>query len=126
MEELYRRVEHFEVEVTRIEEVDEKHEGGFVAAAVDFGFIDTKLWEEQVVHGIVGITLAPPATGKKTAPTSEGSITGFSYQALRPQRNGGGGGNGNGGKGPGGPGPGTGPAAGDGTSTGGYSFPFWG
>ena len=103
MEELYRRVEHFEVEVTRIEEVDEKHEGGFVAAAVDFGFIDTKLWEEQVVHGIVGITVAPPPTGRKGSTSSEGPISGFSYMAARPRNGGGnGGGNGNGGKGPGG------------------------
>jgi hypothetical protein len=86
--EFFARVEHISMDVTRIEEVDEKE--GFIAARVDFGWIDSTLWEEQQMHGLVGLTLAAPrqqaARTQQRARTTAGEpvmrISGFSYNAL--------------------------------------------
>jgi hypothetical protein len=127
MEEFFTRVEHIAMDVTRIEEIDEKLAGGFIAAAVDFGWIDAKLWEEQQMHGVLALTLEPRKKGaagssRKGGPPSEGeqpaAIAGFAYNAQALDANGGGGG------GNGGGGDGVGPQPGPSPSRGGYSF--WG
>jgi hypothetical protein len=131
LEEFNKRVEHISMDIARIQEVDLKDEGGFIAVDVDFGWIDSQLWEEQTVHGIMALTLEErPTRGERKSrgrDAEQRNITGFSYAALRPERarngeDGNGGGNGNGGGTP----PGTGPA-GPMTSGGGRGYdPFGG
>jgi hypothetical protein len=128
MAEFFTRVEHIAMDVTRIEEIDEKVAGGFIAAAVDFGWIDAKLWEEQQMHGVLALTLAPQKTAGRPSRKGEASgdeqragIAGFAYNAMALDANGGGDG---GGDGRGGDGGGVGPQPGPSPSRGGYSF--WG
>jgi hypothetical protein len=114
LEEFFKRVEHISMDITRIQDVDLKVEGGLIAVDVDFGWIDSQLWEEQTVHGIMALTLEEqPAKGERKTrgrTEEERHISGFSYSALRPRRDTNGGGE-NGGNGPGHDpgGPGTGP-----------------
>jgi hypothetical protein len=109
------RVEHVSMDVTRIDEVDPEADGGFVAVEVEFGWIDSQLWEEQTVRGALALTLEPVKVDKRRATAETGAgrrVRGLSY-AMRRDALDGGGGNGDGGEGPGGgpgPGPGTGPA----------------
>jgi hypothetical protein len=126
MAEFFTRVEHIAMDVTRIEEIDEKLGGGFIAAAVDFGWIDAKLWEEQQMHGVLALTLAPQKKagagasrkGESSGGEQRAAIAGFAYNAQALDANGGAGGDG------GGDGGGVGPQPGPSPSRGGYSF--WG
>jgi hypothetical protein len=137
MEELFTRVDHISMDIARIEEVDEKVDGGLIAARVDFGWIDSKLWEEQQMHGLLTLTLAraqPQRTRQKAGTAAQarsaardeksGQVTGFSYQAL-PRDGEGGDGDGDGdGKGRPPGGGGVGPRPGPSAGRGGYGFWF--
>jgi len=130
LEEFFKRVEHISMDITMIQEVDPKLEGGFIAVNVDFGWIDSQLWEEQTVHGNLALTLEERAASGERKPRGrteeKQNISGFGYTALRPRNGGGGGGGGNGNGGPK-DGPGTGPGpAGPGTTGGGSYDPFGG
>jgi hypothetical protein len=114
LHEFFVRVEHVSMDITRIDEVDPEIDGGFVAVDVEFGWIDSQLWEEQTARGELALTLEPKRDDKRRGGEEGGEqrrIRGLSYAMRRDALDGGDGNGGDGdGDGRGGPGPGTGPA----------------